>query len=255
MKTENNSPLKCLVLGGSGYVGSSVCRQLAGQGAEVAFTYFNNGEAAGQVERECRGSRAYRLDGADFDAVQEVVQKAHVDMGGLDALVQCIGTAGDPDLYKGAEKGAKDKFLDISGHDLSTIMNITANSTFAACQAFTRLKKGSGGGNIVIISSIDGVKPVPAPVHYASAKGALTSMTMALAKELGKYGIKVNLLALGILEEGIASLLSDELKSEYIKHSCSGRLGKAQEVANTVSWFISNNTYITGRSIVLDGGL
>jgi NAD(P)-dependent dehydrogenase (short-subunit alcohol dehydrogenase family) len=114
---------------------------------------------------------------------------------------------------------------------------------------------GAQGGQIVVVGSMDGVKTVPAPVHYAAGKGALRAMVQALAKELGEKRILVNMVAPGILEGGLARLLSDELLQEYLKHSSLRRTGTAREIAELVAWLALENTYVTGQSIVLDGGL
>ena len=99
------------------------------------------------------------------------------------------------------------------------------------------------------------MKSVPAPVHYASGKGALRAMVQALAKELGKQRIRINMVAPGILDGGLARLLSDDLLQEYLKHCSMKRTGSAAEIAEFVAWLATENTYVTGQSIVLDGGL
>jgi NAD(P)-dependent dehydrogenase (short-subunit alcohol dehydrogenase family) len=115
--------------------------------------------------------------------------------------------------------------------------------------------RDAGGGNIVLIGSVDGVKPVPAPVHYAASKGALTGMVAALAKELGEHNIRVNMVAPGILEGGISTVLEDRLMKEYLKHCGLKRLGRPSEVANVVAWLVRHNTYVTGQTVLVDGAL
>src|SRR5262252_2291456 len=94
---------RCLVLGGSGYVGAEVCRLLLERGARVAFTYWRH-------ETSHAGARAFKADLTSFEAVERAVQDAAASLGGLDALIQCAGTAGDPALYQG---GRLDKFQKI----------------------------------------------------------------------------------------------------------------------------------------------
>lgn len=245
---------RCLVLGGSGYVGSAVCRVLAAQGSRVAFTYCNNEAAAKALCTELPGSVALRADLMKFAQAEAAVNDAAQALGGLDALIQCVGTAGDPSLYVSAASGKPDRFLAITESGWSQMMDLTAKSTFAACQAATRAM-GDEGGQIVVVGSMDGVKSVPSPVHYAAGKGALSAMVRALAKELGKKRILVNMLAPGILDGGVARLLSDDLRQEYVKHCSLKRTGTAAEIAQFVGWMVAENTYVTGQSIVLDGGL
>ncbi|HJY77990.1 MAG TPA: SDR family oxidoreductase [Burkholderiales bacterium] len=236
---------RCLVLGGSGYIGAEVCRVLLEQGAQVAFTYWRN-------EIQIPGALALRADLRDFAQTVEAVERAAAHLGGLDVLVQCAGTAGDPALYKG--KGiAQERLQKISEAGWDDMMDLTVKGSFSACQAAGRAM--DVGSQIVIIGSMDGVKTVPSPAHYAAGKGALRAMVQALAKELGGRGILVNMLAPGILDGGVAKLLSDELLQEYLKHCSLKRTGTAHEVAQFVSWLAMENTYVTGQAIVLDGGL
>ena len=111
------------------------------------------------------------------------------------------------------------------------------------------------GGNFVFVGAMAGVKPVPAPIHYAVSKGGIHTLAVSLSKALGKQKICVNGIAPGLLEGGIGTLLKKELQEEYIKHCSLGRLGTSKEIAEMVSWFLRENTYITGQSILLDGGL
>lgn len=248
------NPRRCLILGGTGYVGSSVCRELAGGGARIAFTYRTNDAAAQKLAEDIPGSRALRVDLTNFGLVAEAVERTAEEWGGLDALAQCAGTAGDPSLYAGNGVGKHDKFLKITEQGWDDMMDVTAKSTFAACQAAARAM-GAAGGQIVIVGSMDGVKSVPAPVHYAAGKGALRAMVQALAKALGDRHIMVNMVAPGILDGGMGKLVSDELLQEYLKHCSLKRTGTALEIAQLVSWLVMENTYLTGQTILLDGGL
>ncbi len=243
--------LRCLVLGGTGHVGAEVCRCLARDGHSIAFTYRKNEALAGKLKTELPGSSAIRAELTRWDDAVRAVEEGAKALGGLDALIQCAGTAGDPALYR---SGA-DKFLAVDAQGWRDMMDVTAQSTFAAAQAACRAMSAGGPGTILIIGSMDGVKAVPAPVHYAAAKGALRAMTQALAQELGKRGIRVNMLAPGLLDGGVASLLPPKLLEDYLKHCSMHRVGTAREVAEVAAWFVRENTYVSGQTILLDGGL
>src|SRR5207244_3093199 len=96
--------------------------------------------------------------------------------------------------------------------------SVNVKGTFFACRQVARHMRRLRRGNLVLLGSIDGVKPVPAPVHYSASKGALVAMTHAMAKELGPDGICVNLVAPGILEAGLSRTLPPQLREDYIKH-------------------------------------
>ena len=248
---DSPKSLRCLVLGGSGHIGSAACRALSRDGHRVAFTYHRNETAARTLEKELPGAKALPVDLRDYQAAARVVDDGAKALGGLDALLQCAGTAGDPALYR--DGSGADKFLGIPEAGFDEMMDLTAKSTFVAAQAASRLM--TGGGTILIVGSMDGVKAVPAPVHYAAAKGALRAMTQALAQELGKRGIRVNMLAPGLLDGGVASLLPPRLLEDYLKHCALHRVGTAAEVAEVAAWFVRENTYVSGQTILLDGGL
>jgi len=246
----------CLVLGGTGYVGAAVCRLLHEYGARLAFTYHTNDKRARELAEEFEGSLPLRADLASYADTRRAVREAAGLLGGLDALIQCAGTAGDPTLYSNRGPNDHGKFLAITEAEWDLMSNVTVRSTFAACQEATLfMSQNGGGGNIVIVGSVDGVKPLPAPVHYAAGKGALRSLTEALAKELGRDNIRVNLVAPGILEGGIARHLDPQLLQDYLEHCALKRTGKSAEVAEVVVRLALENSYVTGQSIVLDGGL
>ncbi|MCP4689231.1 MAG: SDR family oxidoreductase, partial [Desulfobacterales bacterium] len=148
------------------------------------------------------------------------------------------------------------KFLEITPEGYDRMSDVNVRGVLFVCQEAARIMAAAGGGKIVIVGSIDGVKSVPGPVDYACCKGALRGMTWAMAKELGKYNILVNMVAPGILEGGVAEYLSEELMTEYVKHCALRRVGAFSEAARVVAFLAGEkNTYLTGEAVMLDGGL
>jgi 3-oxoacyl-[acyl-carrier protein] reductase len=254
-KALSKKPETCLLIGGSGYIGSKICRQLNSNGIKVVFSFLNNETKAKTLESELSGVEAVQTDLTDSEAIKSLVHYTAEKLNGIDILIQCGGTAGDPELYKTSSRPDHDKFLDIDENEFDNMMNVTVKSTFFACQEVSKIMRNQGGGNMIIVGSMDGLKSVPAPVHYAAAKGALVAMVKALAKDLGKYQICVNLIAPGILEGGLGKYLTDELKEEYVRHCSLNRLGKASEISSILNWLALHNTYVTGQSILVDGAL
>jgi 3-oxoacyl-[acyl-carrier protein] reductase len=111
------------------------------------------------------------------------------------------------------------------------------------------------GGNIVFIGSIDGEKGVPTAPPYATSKAALSGAARALAKSLGPKNIRVNVVAPGILEAGASAVVPENIRAEYLKHSNAKRYGTSEEIARTVGFFALENTYVTGKTLVCDGGV
>ena len=244
---------RCLVFGGSGAVGRAVCGALAAEGARVAFTYHDSESAAHALAAQMPGALPLALDVTCVKDVERAVDRAAEALGGIDAFVQCVGvgvtTPAPPSAepthvrMRAVDEGAWDRMMDTN-----------AKSTFFAVRRVAEVM-ARGGGNVVLIGSIDGVKPVPAPVHYAASKGALAGMTSAMAKELGADGIRVNMVAPGILEAGLSRDIPAPLLQEYVKHCGLKRVGRVGEVASVVGWLALHNTYVTGQVVLVDGAL
>lgn len=234
----------CVVFGGSGAVGREVRRALASRGARVGFTYFRHDvDAAGDVAKQ--------LDVTDVSAVGRTLAAFHAEMDGIDAFVNCaaVGTTVPHDTPT-----VHHTMADVDERAWDAMLDVNAKGTFFAVRALGALMRPRGG-NIVLLGSIDGVKPAPSPVHYAASKAALSGMAMAIAKELGPHNIRVNTIAPGVLDGGLSRVLPDDLRAEYLKHCGLRRLGRLEEVASLAAWLALDNTLVTAQTIVVDGAL
>jgi 3-oxoacyl-[acyl-carrier protein] reductase len=235
----------CIVFGGSGAVGRAVCRALVSRGARVGFTFFTN--AANGIDAVGK-----RLDVTDVGAINRTLGEFHEEFGRIDAFVNCAAV-GTTVPYQSAT--VHHLMTDVDEAAWDAMIDVNAKSSFFAVRRVGALMRAQSGGNIVLLGSIDGVKPVPSPVHYAASKAALSGMAMAMAKELGPSNIRVNIVAPGVLEGGLSRALPDDLRREYLKHCGLRRLGRLEEVANLVAWLATENTLITAQTIVVDGAL
>jgi NAD(P)-dependent dehydrogenase (short-subunit alcohol dehydrogenase family) len=242
------------VLGGSGTLGSAVCRSLVAAGADVAFTYRSQERVARQLVDQLNlpGNRALQADLSTTAETERVVDAALAVLGGIDAFVHCaaVGFTGSRSSESGQETIAE-----IDEAQFDNLFAVNVKSAFFACRRLVPSMRAQGGGDLVLIGSIDGVKPVPAPAHYGASKGALVGLCRTLAKELGEHGIRVNVVAPGVLSGGISMTLPSELRKEYLKHCGLKRFGEPAEVASIVTWLATANTYVTGQTILLDGAL
>jgi NAD(P)-dependent dehydrogenase (short-subunit alcohol dehydrogenase family) len=244
---------RTLVLGGSGSLGRVVCTTLAELGSRVAFTYRTGRAVADELTARLPETRAWALDLTSVPDIGRVIDAAADALGGLDALVHCAAlglTPGDP-----IGDCPRQRLEDVSAAGWDGLMAVNVRSAFFACQAAVPHLTRAGGGNVVLVGSVDGVKPVPSPIPYCTSKAALVGMAQALAKELGKDGIRVNVVAPGILEGGLSRTLPKPLLDEYLRHCGLKRLGRAAEAANLIAWLARHNTYVTAQTIVLDGAL
>ncbi len=237
---------RCIVLGGSGTVGQALCRELARQGAAVALSYHQGQQVARELEQSI-GAHIAQLDLTDDHASEPCVQALCDQLGGVDALIHCaaIGSTCTPARF--------DRVDDVTFDGFDRLMAINVKSAFIASRALR--DRFEGGGNIVLFGSVDGLKPVPSPAPYAVSKAALQGLTLSLSKAFGEKNIRVNLVTPGVLEEGASRTLPDHLREEYIKHCGLRRLGRVAEVTPLAAWMALENSYVTGQTLVVDGGL
>lgn len=242
---------RVLVLGGSGALGGVVCKDLSAHGARVAFTYLTNEGAATALREALPGSVSLRMDARRQADVDGAVATAAAELGGLDALVHCVAVGVRVEC---AGAGSHHRMPQLAEADWDELMDVNARSAWLAVRAAVPHLRASKG-NVVLVGSVDAVKPVAAPVHYVASKAALHGMAMGMAKELGPDGVKVNLVAPGVLEAGLSRNLPAQLLEEYVKHCGLKRPGRLSEAANVIVWLCLQNTYVTAQKLLLDGAL
>ena len=225
---------RALVLGGSGAVGRAVVAALLDGGAEVHASYLTRPIAP------AASLHPFQVDVTDAAALAAAVEAC----GPLDALVHCVAVASTlrPPAFEAIDA------VDLDGFD--RMMAVNVRSALVAVRAAQL-----GAGNVVFLGSIDGVKGVPSSAPYAASKAALGGLATALAKELGPRGTLVNVVSPGILDAGLSSVVPAALRAQYLKHCARKRLGKPEEVAGVVAYLALENTYVSARTVLVDGGL
>jgi NAD(P)-dependent dehydrogenase (short-subunit alcohol dehydrogenase family) len=237
-----------LVTGGSRGLGRAIALAFGREGAAVAFNYVKADAEAEATLAEIRagGARAWGFKASvlDREALAGVVRTMEEEAGGIDVLVNNAGIGQVVPLALMEEE------------DWDRMMDTHVKGAFLASQAVLRGMVKRRRGRILNVSSLAGVKMMAAPVHYATAKAALKGFTEALAKEIGRYGITVNCIAPGVLEEGVSDHLPPERRADYLRHCALRRLGKVAEVAEVAAFIVSDrNTLMNGATIVLDGAV
>jgi len=237
-----------MVTGGSRGLGRAICRVLAREGADIAFNYLRDDDqaaaAAAEVEALGRRAWAYKVSVLDRDGLAAMVREIDERAGGIDILVNNAGFGQVVPLAL-MEEDDWDRMLD-------THVKGAFLSTRAALRTMVRRRYG----RIINVGSLAGIKMMQAPVHYATAKAALRGFTEALAKEIGRYGITVNCIAPGVLDEGVSDHLPPNRRDEYLRHCALRRLGRLDEAAEVVAFLASErNSYMNGATVVVDGGV
>jgi 3-oxoacyl-[acyl-carrier protein] reductase len=241
MSTENPSRRCALVLGGSGAVGSAVVRALASRGIETHFTYLENEQGARALTEETR-ARAHRVDLRDGHAFTAWLD-AHVTHVSPTVLIHAAGLLGPATI------GA----CDVAALDALSAVNLRA--PLAAMRALAPVMAREGGGDAVFIGALDRTQSLPMPVAFAATQGALSSAVMALAHELGRSGIRVNLLASGLLDAGLGLRIEESLRRDYLAYSALRRFGSPSEIARAAVWLALDERSMTGKVMPVHGGI
>ncbi len=243
---------RCLVTGGSRGLGRAICEAFATAGARVAFTYKTDAtdarDAAASIAKASEPSgfepRVFQGDVADPAHVKDAVGALVKDWGGIDVLVN---NAGITQILPVAL---------LEERDFDAVMATNVKGPYLWSRAVLRSMIRAKSGHILNIGSFASERVIEAPIHYAAAKSALRGMTEALAREVGRYGIQVNLLSPGLLDCGLARMLPKHRIQEYLSQASLGRLGTAAEVAAVATFLVSaDNSFMAAAKIVADGGL
>jgi NAD(P)-dependent dehydrogenase (short-subunit alcohol dehydrogenase family) len=236
------------VTGGSGALGQAIVHALAREGCRVAYSYKNNEQAAEQLKKklEAFGSNVqyYLLDVLDASSSVELADKIEAELGPVDILVNNAGIA------------QVMPFAMIEEDDWDMMMDVNVKGMFLVTKAFVRGMIRRKRGCVVNIGSLAGMRMLEVPVHYATAKSAVAGFTMALARELGRYNIRVNAAVPGMLEGGVSDNIPTRLQDQYKDYCALSRAGKCEEVAELVMFLTSDrSSYINAQAIMIDGGI
>jgi len=237
-----------LVTGGTGAIGMALCRTLAGYGADVAFTWHRGAERAAELSAALaalgRRSIAASVGGLDAPAVERFVGEAERELGPVHVLVNNLGAT------------QVMPFALIDPEDWDEVVGLNLKSMFLFSKAVVRGMIRRRTGVIINMGSIAGHRLLEVPVHYATAKAGVVGFTTSLAKELCRYGIRVNAVEPGLIEGGIGSNVSGRQLEDYNRFCAMGRPGRPEEVAELVVFLASDRaSYINAQRVGIDGGI
>jgi glucose 1-dehydrogenase len=242
---------KALITGSNQGIGQAIALKLAEEGADVVIDYVTHPETAEETVKRAQkfGHRAVAIQG-DISKVadtERMVKDSVEALGGLDILVNNAGV----------ERRAP--FWEVTEADYDLVLNVNLKGAFFTTQAFVQHRLAvKQPGKIINVSSVHEDLPFPHFTSYCASKGAMKMVTRNLSIELAPYGITINNIAPGAIETPINTALLNnpaELKS-LLENIPLARLGKTSDVSGVAVFLASSDAdYITGTTIVVDGGL
>ncbi len=232
-----------LITGGTGFIGSEICRLFKEYNANVIFTYNKNEVKAQKLSEEI-DCISIPVDLGDVNDIKSKIEKLYNEIDSIDVLVN---------------NAAISQILPLSmldEEDVDAVMDINLKGTLFVTKAVIRGMIRHRSGAVVNLGSIAGHRMLDVPVTYAMTKASISGMTVALASEFKKFKIRVNSVVPGLIDGGVATGVPDELREDFIKHCLTGRAGTAREVAEVVCFLASDKaSYINGQNIMVDGGI
>jgi NAD(P)-dependent dehydrogenase (short-subunit alcohol dehydrogenase family) len=243
-----------IVTGGSRGIGKATSLAFAKAGANVVVAsrkLADCEEVAGEIKSLGRRAIAVSAHVGRMDQLQPVIDRTVAEFGRIDVLVNNAGTNFFAPAIEMDEKG------------WDSVMNTNLKGLFFLSQAAARVMKEKGGGSIVNVASVSGLRAQVPTAHYSIAKAGVIMATKALAVEWAPFGIRVNCVAPGAIDtrlyDAIYSLMppaeAERRKAEVAGRFPLKRVGQPREIADAILFFASNaGSYTTGQTLTVDGG-
>ncbi len=225
-----------LVSGGGGGIGSAIATTLAAAGAEVL-----------SVDRPGvdppAGAESLPCDLGDPAELRGLRETLAIRQSPVDILVHCAGVTRDAVLWK------------LSDEDWMEVMRVNLDSAFHLLRSVVPGMRQLNRGHVVLLSSINGERGKFGQANYAASKAGLIGLGRTAARELGRFGIRVNTVAPGLIETAMTANLPPDVVEAAVAESALGRAGRPDDVARTVLYLCSElSSHVTGQVIRVDGG-
>jgi NAD(P)-dependent dehydrogenase (short-subunit alcohol dehydrogenase family) len=236
-----------IVTGGNSGIGRAAAVALAQRGFDVGIVWHSDEDNARETVAECEGhgvraqARQADLSEPGADAVIDELADA---LGGVDALVNNAGA------------GHGDAFVDTEVDTFRWVLELDLVAPFQCAKRAARRMIDAGSGRIVNVTSVHEHVPLEQSSAYVAAKHGLGGLTKVMALELAEHGITVNAVAPGEIATKMTGAEDEDPRREDREHIPAGRPGDAREVGAVIAFLCSPEaSYVTGHSLVVDGGL
>lgn len=237
-----------LVTGATRGIGRAIALRYAAEGADIAFTYRSQHEAAKSLTEEIEAlgvkAKGYASDAGDFGQAHEVVNGIMQEFGRIDILVNNAGITKDGLMLRMDEKQWDDV--------ITTNLKSAFNFTHACIPVMAKQRKGS----IINMSSVVGVSGNAGQCNYSASKAGLIGLAKSIAKEMGPRGIRANCIAPGFIITDMTSALSEKVREDWEKTIPMRRGGTPEDVAGVALFLASDlSSYVSGQVINCCGAM
>jgi 3-oxoacyl-[acyl-carrier protein] reductase len=233
-----------LVTGSTRGIGRAIAEALAGAGARVAVVGRDQAKAAETAAAIGSGAQGFGAEIGDPASIVALVEAVEKGFGQIDILVNNAGLTRDNILFR------------IKDEDWDTVIDANLRGAFVAIRAASRGMMKRRWGRIINIASIVGITGNKGQANYAASKAGLIGLTKSVAKELGSRNVLVNAVAPGFIETDMTAAMTPAARAALSGQIPLERLGSPRDVAGVVAFLASDYaSYITGQTLVVDGGM
>lgn len=240
-----------LITGGGAGIGKATAVRFAEEGATVVICDINS--IAGEAAADEIGADFFLVDISDRQAVQEWVEAVYAKHGRIDILVNNAGVLRDGQLVKWKNGEVVGQMTE---QDFDLVISVNLKGVFNCTQAVVPVMIKQNSGVILNASSIVGLDGNFGQTNYIATKAGVIGMTKVWARELGRYGIRVNAVAPGFTLTEMVRQMPDKILDGMKAHTPLRRLGEPRDIANAYLFLASDEaSFITGDVLRVDGGI
>jgi len=235
-----------LVTGGTGGIGTAICKRLADQGHRVASNFRNEEKSRDWQQRlQAQGYDIALFPGdvASCEHARALVEDVEASLGPIEILVNNAGITRDTTFHR------------MTAEQWHEVINTNLNSVFNVTRPVIEGMRKRGWGRVIQISSVNGLKGQYGQANYAAAKAGMHGFTISLARENAAFGITVNTVSPGYVATDMVMAVPEEVRAKIIADIPTGRLGRPEEIAYAVAFMVAEEAaWITGSNLDINGG-
>lgn len=242
-----------LVTGGAAGIGKATSLRFAEEGAKVIICDVNEQAGEAVVKDLGPGSAFYKVNVSNRAEVQNWIDDVAAKYGRIDVLINNAGILRDGQLVKFKEGQLVGQ---MSEADFDLVISVNLKGVFNCAQAVAPYMIKQGAGVILNATSIVGLDGNFGQTNYVATKSGVIGMTKVWARELGKYGVRVNAVAPGFTATEILSSMPEKIIEGMKARTPLGRMGDPRDIANAYLFLASDEaSFITGETLRVDGGI